>query len=322
MAYSDFTLDRLIREFGVRVRGERSLFPEASLVEPSPWLVESLVRANSVGFGSEKSRSERLVSPVLVELSSLNQDNFAIISGANLDVDASRGLNGECDFILSFTRLQDLVQAPVFCITEAKKQDIEMGTAQCAAQLIGASQLNLSAQQPLSTLYGCATTGVEWRFLRFENNTFHIDETRYLINEPAKLLGVLQQIIQWQLFALSSVPLEGIYYSARKANQDGYSSSVLRFYRDGTFLDTSVGGKEEVLDLAKVASWFAIPQRSSDGHYQVKERTLMLHFNRGQQCRGTLNDDGSLSIERYLNQPPLTYQLFRAERITEKPATK
>ncbi|MDJ0367750.1 hypothetical protein QMK33_21605 [Hymenobacter sp. H14-R3] len=89
MAYSDFTLERLIREFGVKVRGERSLFTDVAPIEPSPWLLESLARANNIGFGSEKSRSERLVSPVLMELSNLNHDNFAIISGANLDVDTS-----------------------------------------------------------------------------------------------------------------------------------------------------------------------------------------------------------------------------------------
>jgi len=195
MAYSDFTLDRLIREFGVKVQGERFPFADAPAIAPSAWLLEALLRANNTGFGSEKSRSERLVSPVLLELSKLNHDAFAIISGGYLDVDPSHGLNGECDFILSFTRLQDLIQAPIFCITEAKKQDVEMGTAQCAAQLLGAARLNSQAQQPLPILYGCSTTGIEWRFLRFEDNTFFLDDTRYLINEPARLLGALQYII-------------------------------------------------------------------------------------------------------------------------------
>lgn len=309
MAYSDFTLDRLIREFGVKVRGERSLFSGVSPVEPSAWLIESLHRANNVGFGSEKSRSERLVSPVLVELSNLNQDAFAIISGANLDIDASRGLNGECDFILSFTRLQDLVQAPVFCITEAKKQDIEMGTAQCAAQLLGAAQLNKEAQKSISTLYGCSTTGVEWRFLRFENNTFVLDETRYLINEPNKLLGVLQQVVDWQLFAQNSTPLEGIYYSPRKPSQHGYSQDVLRFYRNGTFLETSVGGAGEVIDITQIANWLATPQRNPSGTYRLIDGELTLYFERGKrQCSGVVDEVGRLHIERYTGQGSLTYQ--------------
>jgi hypothetical protein len=194
MAYSDFTPERLRNEFGVTFRGDY-LFPDIAPIIPSPWLLEALDRANSIGFGSEKSRSERLVTPVLLELAKRNEHKFAILSGANLDIDPARGLNGECDFIFSFTRLQDFVQAPVFCITEAKKQDVEQGTAQCAAQLIGATRLNERDDRAIPTLYGCSTTGIEWRFLRFENNVFTLDETRYLISNVGQLLGVLQQIV-------------------------------------------------------------------------------------------------------------------------------
>lgn len=195
MAYSDFTLERLIQEFGVDVRGEKSLFAGVLAVEPSAWLVEALHRANNAGFGTEKSRSERVVSPVLLELSYRNHDDFALISGATLSVDPLRGLIGECDFILSFTRLQELVRAPIFCVTEAKKQDLELGLAQCAAQLLGAACLNEREHRSINTLYGCTTTGIEWRFLKFENNVFTIDEARYLISDLGQLLGVLQHIV-------------------------------------------------------------------------------------------------------------------------------
>ena len=77
MAYSDFTLDRLIQDFGVDVRGEQNMFADAPAVEPSPWLTESLQRAKDMGYGNEKSRSERLVSPILAELSSRNGGAFA-----------------------------------------------------------------------------------------------------------------------------------------------------------------------------------------------------------------------------------------------------
>ncbi len=204
MAYGDFTLERLSADFGVEVKGA-ALFPDVPALEPSLWLIDSLSIANKAGFGSEKSRSERLVSPVLLELARRNDNDFAIISGANLDVEPAHGLNGECDFILSFSRLQDFVKAPIFCITEAKKQDVEYGTVQCAAQLIGASRLNEREKKPIKTLYGCSTTGVEWRFLRFEANEFVFDETRYLISDPGKLLGVLQSVIDGARAAAAGV---------------------------------------------------------------------------------------------------------------------
>lgn len=194
MAYSDFTPEKLITEFNVDFRAE-SLFSNAPAIEPSAWLIEALSRANMLGFGTEKSRSERLVTPVLMELANRNQRTFSIISGINMEADAARGLNGECDFVFSFSRIQDFLMAPVFCITEAKRQDLEQGTVQCAAQLLGARKFNEREKHPLPVLYGCSTTGVEWRFLRFESNEFVLDETRYLISDISKLLGVLQTVI-------------------------------------------------------------------------------------------------------------------------------
>lgn len=194
MAYSDFSAIDLIRRFGIKF-GAKDLFPGISEVMPTPWLIEALKKGNELGFGSEKSRSERLVTPVLLELSDNNHHSFSIYSGVNLDIDENAGLKGECDFIFSFSRIQDFVAAPVFCITEAKKQDLEQGTIQCAAQLIGAKKLNELEGNDIQTLYGCSTTGVEWRFLRLENNEVTIDEKRYLIADLPKLLGVLQTIV-------------------------------------------------------------------------------------------------------------------------------
>lgn len=194
MAYSDFTLDRLTTSFGVDFQGAK-LFAQSALVEPTAWLTETIGVATEIGYGSEKSRSERLVSPVLLELARRNNYQFAIISGGNLDVDPALGLNGECDFVFTLTHLQDFIKAPVFCIAEAKKQDTDQGIIQCAAQLIGAARLNEREKKRIPTLYGCSTTGVEWRFLRFENQVFTLDEARYLINDLPRLLGVLQAII-------------------------------------------------------------------------------------------------------------------------------
>ena len=194
MAYSDFTLDRLTTSFGVDFQGAK-LFAQAAPVEPTAWLTETIGLATEIGYGSEKSRSERLVSPVLLELARRNNYQFAIISGGNLDVDPALGLNGECDFVFTLTHLQDFIKAPVFCITEAKKQDTDQGIIQCAAQLIGASRLNEREKKHIPALYGCSTTGVEWRFLRFENQIFILDEARYLINDLPRLLGALQYVI-------------------------------------------------------------------------------------------------------------------------------
>lgn len=194
MAYSDFTALELRQRFGIRFRGE-VLFPALQAIEPSAWLRETLQKGRELGFGSEKSRSERLVTPLLLELSDRNHHSFSIYSGLNLDVDINAGLRGECDFIFSFSRIQDFVTAPIFCITEAKKQDLEQGTVQCAAQLIAARRFNELEGNPPQPLYGCSTTGIEWRFLRYEGNDIIVDENRYLLTELPDLLGALQTVV-------------------------------------------------------------------------------------------------------------------------------
>ncbi len=194
MAYSNFTSAELKKKFGVKFTSAK-LFTDINPVEPSTWLVEALKIGRSMGIANEKSRSERLVSPVLLELAVINKYIFSIHSGVDLNVDEKVGLNGECDFIFSYNRIQDFLNSPVFCIAEAKKQDIEQGTIQCAAQLIAAKKFNENEGEDIKVLYGCSTTGLEWRFLKFENNQFTFDETWYLISELPQLLGVLQEIV-------------------------------------------------------------------------------------------------------------------------------
>ncbi|MFK7946887.1 MAG: hypothetical protein AB8G11_04805 [Saprospiraceae bacterium] len=196
MAYTNFTARDLTKKFGIKFRAEH-LFEKMNVpkVEPSSWLKETLSRGQRIGFSSEKSRSERLVSPILTELSIENQEEFTIYSGMLLNVDEANGLNGECDFMLSFSKIQDFVVAPIFNITEAKKQDIESGTIQCAAQLIAANQLNQNEGYNFKTLFGCSTTGTEWRFIKLENNVITLDIDRYFLSNIDTLLGVLQVIV-------------------------------------------------------------------------------------------------------------------------------
>ncbi len=194
MAYSDFTAKQLIDRFNVRFTAD-SILGKVQPIEPSDWLKTTIKIGQKVGFSSEKSRSERLVSPVLLELSQRNNNVFTVYSGELLNADDKNGLNGECDFMLSFSKIIEFVTAPIFCITEAKKQNIEQGIIQCAAQLIGAKKFNENEDKSLKTIYGCSTTGIEWSFLKLENDVITIDRQRFYITNLPSLLGALQYII-------------------------------------------------------------------------------------------------------------------------------
>lgn len=196
MAYSDFTQKDLTKKFNLQIRFEDLFKKSIPKITPSQRLFDNLRIGQLAGFITEKARSERLVTPVLMELLENNDLSFTVYSGMSLDADNKQGLNGECDFILSHSSDRYMVTAPIFTIVEAKKQDIEKGVTQCAAQLLGARLFNEQEGTPLnSSLYGCSTTGIEWNFLKLEGNDLIVDIKRYYINMPAQLLGVLQRIV-------------------------------------------------------------------------------------------------------------------------------
>ena len=194
MAYSDFSLRTLRLQFGVENKVE-DLFPSTTPVEPDALLKQSLEIAKKMPIKSEKSRSELIVMPILIDVMRRNDYFFTIYSGDNLVADKNVGLTGECDFILAQNTQSFDVNTPILTLVEAKKNDIEAGIPQCAAQMLGASLYNKEAGIKLSEIYGCVTTGTEWRFLRLKDNIISIDDAEYFIVELEKLLGVFQLIM-------------------------------------------------------------------------------------------------------------------------------
>ncbi|MEM7537148.1 MAG: hypothetical protein AAF639_33550 [Chloroflexota bacterium] len=198
MVYSDFTLRKAKKDFNL-TEVMVPLFTPMPPIEQSAWLSQglSLGRKNARSSYSEKARSEFLVAPILLELQSKDILPFAIHSGRNLDVDKEKGLNGECDFILSRGKITYEINAPIFAMIEAKKGDIEPHLGQCTAQMVGARFFNQNEGVEVDTIYGCITTGELWLFLKLEGDTVYIDENRYYLNELPKLLSVFKTILNF-----------------------------------------------------------------------------------------------------------------------------
>jgi hypothetical protein len=195
MAYSDFSLEDLEVKFGVK-NFTSKLFLNVEPLEPSENLKNDLQLAAELPLRSEKAKSEAIVFPVLVELRNRNDKFFTIYSGDNLNADESLGLKGECDFILAKDVHSFSINYPIIQIVEAKKNDIDLGVPQCAAQLLGAKIFNEKKGVQLEKIYGCVTTGDEWLFMKLEKDVF-VDDQKYYLNEINKLLGIFQQIIDF-----------------------------------------------------------------------------------------------------------------------------
>jgi len=195
MSYSDFTLESVERSFGVTTR-DADLFPDLPTAPVPDWLRGTLARGTRLAFLSEKSRSEFIVAPVLQAARELTDNRFGIFSGQRLDVDAAKGLVGECDFILAIGPALPPLHAPVMTVVEAKKNDIEMGLGQCIAQMIAARRFNEAAGQTDSSVYGCVTTGEDWQFLRLADQVALMDRPRYYLDNVSGILGVIRAICE------------------------------------------------------------------------------------------------------------------------------
>jgi hypothetical protein len=195
MGYGEFTLDDLMAHFDLSVV-QRPLFAQVPPVEPSRWLRDTLDKGRAIAFYSEKSRSEFIVAPVLLTCHEIVHAECCVYSGIRPDVDSDRGLEGECDFVVAKTPPTPALRAPLLIVVQAKKNDIEEGLGQCAAQMIAARLFNESHKEALDRIHGCVTTGETWQFLRLEGRELVVDSDRYYISQISTILGILLRIIR------------------------------------------------------------------------------------------------------------------------------
>ena len=195
MGYDNFKKIRQVtKKFGLDAQ-LIELFPSIASVKPSEWLKTSLDMATKMPLTNEKNKSERLVSPTLMEVALAYSDEITLFSGEEIFINPVDDLAGPCDFFFALHPPKPYLDTPIISLVEAKDEDLDWGIAQCAAQVYAASLFNLQEGKDLPILYGCATDGVEWQFLKFENNTFYID--RKTMTELSEILGTWHWIIQF-----------------------------------------------------------------------------------------------------------------------------
>ncbi len=194
MGYSHYKkLRQVLQKFALKSE-MIDLFPFAiKEVQPSDWLVQTLKLARMMPLTNEKTKSERIVSPILLETVLHFENRFTLFSGEELPVNSEDNLSGECDFFITLQRPSTVFEAPIISIVEAKDEDMEYGRAQCAAQLYGTKLYNEMEGKNFSVLFGCATDGIEWQFIRFDNNMFYIDSKVY--TDLKEILGVWHHIL-------------------------------------------------------------------------------------------------------------------------------
>ena len=197
MAYSNFTLETVVTAFQLEIIESAELFSETETVVPSAYLTTGLERKASLAtaIGTEKARSELIVADVLVELREYCDRRISLFSGIDFSVDDDNGLTGVCDFLVSLSPVQYLLQAPVIALVEAKNADLKLGLGQCVAEMLAAQRFNAERGNDIPCVYGASTTGIDWQFLKLREKCLHIDMTTYTIERCDRILGILSSMV-------------------------------------------------------------------------------------------------------------------------------
>ncbi|MGV0028653.1 hypothetical protein [Phormidesmis priestleyi] len=198
MSYSDFTLRSVKKTFDLTTVEGRRFLPPIQPIAPSAYLQEALSEGLplAIATGSEKARSELLISPILVEVRKLLDRKVSLFSGEDFTIAPELGLSGVCGFLISRPVEQVIIEAPAVIVIEAKKGDLKQGLGQCAAEMIAAQKFNAANEILIPTIYGSVSSGTAWRLMKLEDQTLTIDLNDYAIPPVDQLLGMLVWMAQ------------------------------------------------------------------------------------------------------------------------------
>ncbi|MBG1265345.1 hypothetical protein [Nostoc sp. WHI] len=193
MSYSQFDIETIRLNFNTKIIERVGTFADTAEINYSDLLAETL-RFNTpiaLAINSEKSRSEMIITPILLELKRLYPEKVSLFSGKDFNVDIEKGLNGFCDFLISRSPEQLTIMSPVIAVVEAKNENIEGGLGQCMAEMIAAQIFNQQKGNQISRILGAVTTGSSWKFMRLAEKTIEVDLNEYFLNQIGKILGIL-----------------------------------------------------------------------------------------------------------------------------------
>ncbi len=198
MAYSNFTFETVRKKFQLETDEAADISSGIEPIAPSEYLTTTLARKVplALAIGTEKASSELIVADILVELREKFEHRISFFSGIDFSVDAESGLTGVCDFLISLSPTQFHLEAPIIVLVEAKKDNPVLGFGQCVAEMLAAQRFNTERENDLPCIYGAATTGTVWQFLKLEAQKLYIDRTVYSIGQCDKILGILASMVE------------------------------------------------------------------------------------------------------------------------------
>ncbi len=194
MAFSEYKdIGQVQVEFNIKLDEENFVF--AKPVEPPPVFLQefAFTLENLPVFTSEGARTEAVIFPILREVYKDYSDKLVLWIQKSFSYDAK--LNGTPDYLIATKSPlgKTVLAKPLLGVVEAKKNDFEVGWAQCLAELVAIQKINADDETPV---FGIVTDGERWQFGKFEKNLLTRHASSFIIDDLPELFGALHYVFQ------------------------------------------------------------------------------------------------------------------------------
>jgi hypothetical protein len=194
MAFTDFkSADQVQKSYQIRYEDKNFITFTAKTL-PEYFVREfEFNRENFDIFGSEASRCEAVIYPVLREACKSFIQEYSLWSHKSIAADDI--LTGTPDYVVA-KRSQlgkNVLDFPLVLIAEAKQNDFVRGWGQCLAEMVAAQRLNGNTALPV---YGIVTDGEIWQFGKLVDSVFTKNLSRVTIDRLEEVYGAVFGLIE------------------------------------------------------------------------------------------------------------------------------
>lgn len=203
MAYRDFTLSELVKNFNLKINQTSGLFAAFEELESSEYLKYNVKEYLTFGKGinTHEPNHKLITYSVLMEAKNRLITHTSLFSEVNFNVDSEMGLSGTCDFLVGLSA-EKFISRPLINVVQSKSENLNFYLGQCIAQMLASQLFNDWENNEIKTIYGVVTNGTLWRFMKLVSQTVYIDLTAYHISYVNKILGILCSAIARTAFLL------------------------------------------------------------------------------------------------------------------------
>jgi hypothetical protein len=194
MAFTDFkSADQVQKSYKIRYI-EKDFLTLVARDLPDYFVRElEFDRENFDVFGSEASRCESIIYPILREACKGFIQEYSLWSHKSIAVDDI--LTGTPDYIVAKRSElgKNVLDFPLVLVAEAKQNDFARGWGQCLAEMVAAQRLNGT---PELAVYGIVTDGEIWQFGRLVGSVFTRNLSRVTIDRVEEVFGAVVGLIE------------------------------------------------------------------------------------------------------------------------------